>query len=263
MVNNIIHGNCVDILMKYPNKSFDMIITSPPYGDTRSYNGYDFNFEAIAKELTRTLKEGGVLVWVVGDTTKKGSETLIPQRQQIYFMDVCKLHCHDTMIYHKTNFSNPSHISHKRYHQIFEFMMVFSKGKPKTFNPICDKEVKYKQPLGKKTIRQKDGSMKLVEKKETKYSGMRTNVWLMKTAGQEMMCKSIKHPAKFPNALAYDMIKTFTNEGDIVLDPMCGGGTTPVQCVKLNRQYLAIDISEEYCKITSEEIEKELLKKND
>ena len=256
MKNKIINGNCVDILMSYPNKQFDMIITSPPYGTTRNYNGYEFDFKAIAKELTRTLKDGGVLIWVVGDTTKNGSESLEPQRQQIYFNDICKLRCHDTMIYHKTNFSNPSHISHKRYHQVFEFMMVFSKGKPKTFNPICDREIKYKQPYGKKTIRQKDGSMKEVEKKETKLSGMRTNVWLMKTAGQERICKSIKHPAKFPDKLAYDMIKSFSNEGDIILDPMCGGGTSIIQAIKLNRQYLGIDISKEYCDITNDEIKK-------
>ena len=247
MINKVINGNCVEILLNCPSKSVDMIVTSPPYNDARSYQGYSFDFKLIAKELTRVLKDGGVIVWVIGDTTVNGSETLEPHRQAIYFEDVCKLNVHDTMIYHKRNFSNPSHITHKRYHQIFEFMYIFSKGKPKTWNPICDKEVKYGQPLGKKTVRQKDGTLKTVEKTDIKNSGMRTNVWLMNTAGQESMCKSIKHPAKFPDKLAHDVILSWSNEGDTILDPMCGGGTTLLQAQKLNRNYIGIDISKEYC----------------
>ncbi|HDY89709.1 MAG TPA: site-specific DNA-methyltransferase, partial [bacterium] len=184
------------------NNSIDLTITSPPYDDLRDYEGYKFDFEAIAKELFRVTKEGGVVVWVVNDQTINGSETGTSFRQALYFMEI-GFNLHDTMIYEKTNFSNPSR---NRYHQIFEYMFIFSKGKPKTFNPILDRKNKYGICWGKNTNRSKNGEIKEIKKRKPRKYGMKINIWRMNTSGQEKPCQSIEHPATFPEKLAKDHI---------------------------------------------------------
>lgn len=251
--NSIYCGDCIEVMGQWEENVIDLTITSPPYDNLRDYKGYKFDFENIAKQLYRVTKQGGVVVWVVGDATVKGSETGTSFRQALYFKET-GFNLHDTMIYEKTNFSFPSN---NRYHQIFEFMFVFSKGKPSIFNPILDKEVKYGLPWAKNTHRQKDGSTKEV-KTATSYRkfGMRTNIWRINCAYGFTAKDKIahKHPAIFPEKLAHDHIISWSNEGDIVLDPMCGSGTTLKEAIKLNRQFIGIDISEYYCAIAQERL---------
>ena len=249
-LNTIINGNCLDIMTQLPDNCIDLTVTSPPYDNLRTYNGYTFNFEGIAKELFRITKDGGVVVWVVGDATIEGSETGTSFKQALYFKEM-GYRLHDTMIWNKPNFSNPSK---NRYHQIFEYMFIFSKGKPKTFNPIKDKKNKYLTCVGKNTMRLASGELVEIKKTVGNEWGMRTNVWNMNTVGQEMMCKRPPHPAMFPKILAHDHIISWTNVGDIVLDPMCGSGTVAIVSKELNRNYIGVDISEEYCNIAGERI---------
>jgi site-specific DNA-methyltransferase (adenine-specific) len=129
----IYHENCIETLSRLPDGVIDMTITSPPYDDLRDYNGYHFPVEEIAKLLCEKTKEGGVVIWVVGDRTVNGNETLTSFRHAITFQDA-GFKVHDTMIYAKNN-PIPSDCG-KRYRQCFEYMFAFSKGQPKTFNPI-------------------------------------------------------------------------------------------------------------------------------
>ena len=156
------------------------------------------------------------------------------------------------MIYQKSNFSNPSQT---RYHQIFEYMFVFSKGKPKSFNPIIDrKNITTCGSLGKNTKRTVDGGFVESKRKTNNEYGMRYNIWRMNTAGQENMCKNIPHPAQFPERLANDHILSWSNDGDIILDPMCGSGTSCKMAKINNRKYIGIEISEEYFNMAKERI---------
>lgn len=251
-LNKVYCGNCLKVMEAIPNNSIDMVLTSPPYDNLRDYNGYVFDFEGIAKELYRVVKDGGVVVWVVGDATVKGSETGTSFKQALYFKEI-GFNLHDTMIYKKAGFQFPSQT---RYHQIFEYMFVFSKGKPKTFNPINDRKNKWGGPWGKTTTRQKDGS--LVERKITQTNdyGMRLNVWRY-TNGKGFGQKddvAYQHPATFPEKLAEDHILSWSNEGDIILDPMAGSGTTLKMAKKNNRRYIGIEISSEYVKICQERL---------
>ena len=257
MINQIICGDCTEVMKSISNDSIDMVLSSPPYGNLRDYFGYTFDFKAIANQLLRVTKPGGVVVWVVGDATVKGSRTLTSFRQALYFKEIGFL-VHDTMIYQKANFSMPSS---NRYHQVAEFMFIFSKGRPKTFNPIKDREniCAGQTRKGKNTKRQVDGSMELLapnSKNKPIYNefGMRHNIWRLRTAGQEQMCKSLDHPAMFPEALANDHIISWSNPGDLVLDPMCGSGTTCKMAKLNNRNYIGIDISQEYCDLAQERI---------
>ena len=218
-------------------------------GNKTEFNGYSFPFEEIAKELYRITKPGGVVIWVVGDGTNNGSETGTSFRQALYFKEI-GFNIHDTMIYQKNNFSNPSS---NRYHQIFEYMFVFSKGKPKTFNPIKDRKNIYGGQVGswgKNTVRQKDGSMKENTKKVIEEYGQRYNVWIYKTSknGQEDEV-AYEHPAIFPSQLVRDQILSWTNEGDIVYDPMIGSGTTARASIDTKRNYIGSELVEEYYEI--------------
>jgi site-specific DNA-methyltransferase (adenine-specific) len=247
-------GDCLEIMKLLPSKNIDLTVTSPPYDNLRTYNGYSFDFEGIAKELYRVTKDGGVVVWVVGDATINGSETGTSFKQALYFKEI-GFNLHDTMIYQKNNFSNPSS---NRYHQIFEFMFVLSKGKPKSFNPIKDRKnvCAGESNWGANKARQKDGSFKERPKKIVSEYGMRYNIWEFMTskgfATKDNFAYS--HPAIFPEKVAYDHIVSWSNEGDTVLDCFLGSGTTGKVAKQLNRQFIGIEISPEYLEIARKRI---------
>ena len=265
-LNKIYNEDCLVTLSNIDDNTIDLTVTSPPYDDLRTYNnhisgkktefnGYSFDFENIAKELYRTTKEGGVVVWVVGDGTEKGSETGTSFRQALYFKEI-GFNIHDTMIYMKNNFSNPSS---NRYHQIFEYMFVLSKGKPKTFNSIKDRKNVYGGQVGswgKNTSRQVDGTMVERKKKVIEEYGQRYNVWTFKTSknGQEDEI-AYQHPAIFPTQLVKDHIISWTNSGDLVFDPFMGSGTTARAAIQTERSYLGSEISKEYHDICVKRLE--------
>jgi len=247
-LDKIICGDCLDVMRGMPDGCVDLTVTSPPYDNLRTYNGYVFDFEGIADELYRITKDGGVVVWVVNDATVNGSETGTSFRQALYFKDVCGFNLHDTMIWEKPSFTATGSLV-SRYAPVFEYMFVLSKGTPKTFNPIKDKPNKHYGVIIDGSIRQKDGSMRPISGRGVKQVarfGQRHNVWHM---APEMSSKNRFHPAQFPEALAQDHIISWSNPGDIVLDPFLGSGTTAVACVKTGRHFIGIDISDEYCEI--------------
>lgn len=247
MKKDIICGNSAEVLDSLESETIDLVLTSPPYDNLREYNGFQFDFRSIAKQLYRVLKPGGVCVWVIGDATVKGSETGSSFRQALYFME-CGFNLHDTMIYEKSGIPFPSSV---RYNQSFEYMFVFSKGKPKTINLIRDK-VNVMAGESRKNTRQrtKDGWAKS-EGWSIAPFGIRSNIWRYKT-GMNKSTKdkcAFEHPAIFPEELAKDHIISWSNEGDTILDPFNGSGTTTKLALQLNRQFIGIDVSEEYCKI--------------
>ena len=247
MVNQIIQGDCLEVMKEQiPDSFIDLTVTSPPYDNLRTYNGFVFDFEGIAQELYRVTKPGGVVVWVVGDATVKGSETGTSFRQALYFKEI-GFNLHDTMIWEKTGSGALGSVL--CYAQNFEYMFILSKGKPKAINLIKDRENVVKK--GKVKVNagidaDKRYSTRVVERKPF---GKRTNIWKIDTQ------KNSEHPAPYPEQLAEDHILSWSNPGDIVLDPMCGSGTTCKMAVKNGRQYIGIDISEEYCEISRKRVE--------
>ena len=237
-INKIYNENCLATTAKMPDGFIDLTVTSPPYDNLRTYNGYSFDFEAVAKELYRLTKVGGVVVWVVGDATINGSETGTSFRQALFFKEI-GFKIHDTMIYSKTGMKNPSN---GRYHQIFEYMFILSKGKLKTFNPIKDRKNKYVGIHGG-------------EKSFRDEFGMRFNVWLYANGGNNSSKDDVFiHPAIFPEKLANDHIISWSNEGDLVYDPFMGSGTTAKMAMLNKRNYIGSEISKEYCDIAEKRI---------
>ena len=257
-INKTYNENCLDTMSKIPNDFIDLTITSPPYDNLRTYNGYSFDFESVAKELYRVTKQGGVVVWVVGDSTIKGSETGTSFKQALFFKEI-GFNLHDTMIYEKNTSSFPSRKDGNRYTQIFEYMFVLSKGKPKTSNLICDKENKWAGHTnwGKNTKRGRDNDLKETSKiKPVPKFSPRNNIWKYTVGGGFASSDKIasKHPAIFPEQLANDNIISWSNEGDLVYDPFMGSGTTAKMAILNNRNYIGSEISEEYCKIIEERL---------
>jgi len=253
MDNTLIHGNCLDELQKFDGECIDLTVTSPPYDNLREYKGYSFDFEGIAKQLYRVTKEGGVVVWVVGDATIKGSETGTSFRQALFFKEI-GFNLHDTMIYEKSGVT-PSKV---RYYPAFEYMFVFSKGKLKTFNPICDRKNRWRERWGKtRKRRNADGTMgKEYESKIAPEFGMRRNIWKYNQGGGYGSDDKVsyKHPAIFPEKLASDHIATWSNKGDVVLDPFAGSGTTLKMAKLLERSYIGMEISSEYIDIINQRL---------
>ena len=232
----------------FPNECIDLTVTSPPYDNLRTYKGFVFDFETIARELFRVTKQGGVVVWVVGDATINGSETGTSFKQALYFKEI-GFNLHDTMIYK----SHKPPLTHNRYEQEFEYTFILSKGVPKTFNPLKEK-TNYAGDLQKKyynSASSKQGRAMRQSEKETYFVGtekIKGNIWEYPTGfnGSTTDKIAFQHPAIFPEQLAKDHIYSWSNEGDTVLDPMCGSGTTPKMAVLMNRNYIGIEIAKEY-----------------
>jgi DNA modification methylase len=251
-LNSIIHDDNCTALRSFPDESIDLVVTSPPYDDLRTYGGLSWDFEGVAKELTRVLKKGGVIVWVVGDATVNGSETLSSMKQAIYFKEECGLCLYDTMIWEKA-----SRIpTEGRYYNVVEYMFVISKGKPKCLEFIKDhRNVTAGARKQKDAVINKGANVK--KSKGTLVTGefsRRSNIWRYPTGGN-----GTDHPAIFPEALAKDHIRSWSKEGDIVLDPFAGSGTTLKAAKELGRHYIGIEINEDYLPIIERRLAQEFL----
>jgi len=237
-------ADCIEYMTSMPDECVDLVVTSPPYDNLRNYKGYSFEFERIAQGLFKVIKKGGVVVWVVGDKIN-GGRSLTSFRQGIYFQEIGFI-MHDIMIYQK---KNTPFMRSNAYTNAYEFMFILSKGKPKTFNPLKEKTVRngYEMVVFNKGA---DGINKK-NLKELKKEKTKTNIWkyAVGLGGTTSDKIAFQHPATFPEKLAEDHILSWSNEGDLVFDPMCGSGTTCKMAYLNKRKYLGVDISKEYIKI--------------
>lgn len=243
------NGDCLEIMKQMPDESVDLIVTSPPYDDLRDYNS-KIDFEKVAMELYRIVKDGGVVVWNVNDRIKNGTKSLSSFKQALIFNE-SGFNVNDVMIWKKTN--PMPQVKQPRYNQCFEYMFIFSKGKPKTFNPIM---------VHTKTAGQKyDGTAKNIDVNtgRTKKTFLINehkkddNIWEFAVAQNKT-----KHPAVFPVELPLRHIQSWSNDGDVVFDPFMGSGTTGVACKNLNRNFIGIELDKNYFNIAKERIEKDI-----
>ena len=249
-LDNIYRSDCVEFMKSMDENSIDLTVTSPPYDELRDYKGYSFDFENIAKQLFRVTKKGGIVVWVVGDKIKKGNKTLTSFKQALYFQQV-GFNVHDVMIYRK---KNTPFMRSNAYTNCFEFMFVLSKDSPKTFNPLKVKTVRQ----GKEMLPFNKGADGVNKKimGELKPEKTMTNIWeyAVGYGGSTSDRLAFDHPAIFPEKLAEDHILSWTKEGDIVFDPMCGSGTTCKMATLNKRHYIGCDISQEYVELAKKRL---------
>ena len=253
----LINGNSIEELAKLPDNFVQCTVTSPPYDNLRTYGSLsDWNFDAfkkIANELYRVTAPGGVVVWVVGDATFDGSETGSSFRQALYFQEIGFL-IHDTMIYEKNSSAYPAQPTGNRYTQIFEYMFVFSKGKPTHYHLLCDKENKYAGASSWGNVSHYDTDGNLVSDTNAVHkvpdSSPRNNIWKYSVGFND----KTDHPAVFPEQLAEDHILSWSNEGDIILDPFMGSGTTGKMALKNNRKFIGIELNPDYFNICEQRV---------
>ena len=248
------HGDNVQAMREsIPDASIDLVVTSPPYDNLRTYGGHTWDFEGIAAELWRTIKPGGVVVWIVNDATVDGSETGTSFRQALHFKDI-GFRLHDTMIWNKGGFSDVGS-TQTRYGPVVEFMFVLSNGNPSTFNPLKDRRnaVPFRKISG--TVKDASGAARPASNigKVLGEFGIRFNDWMIPPD------RNSAHPAPFPESLARDHILSWSNEGDTVLDPFSGSGTTIKMARLMGRKGIGIEIHQEYCDIAVERLRQRLL----
>ena len=249
-LNNVYNVDCLSGLREMESNSVNLTVTSPPYDNLRTYgNITDWNYEIfkpIAEELYRVTKPGGIVVWIVGDATLNGGETGSSFKQALYFQEI-GFKIHDTMIYHKNSSAFPARINSKRYTQIFEYMFVFVKGKIRDdISLIADKRNKWAGWTNWGQHTQYDSEGNLVKAQNIKpiaEFSLRTNIWKYNVAFND---KIVRHPAVFPEQLAEDCILSWSVEGDTVLDPFMGSGTTAKMAMLNNRNFIGFEVNEEY-----------------
>lgn len=242
-------------MKQIPDGSIDLTVTSPPYDNLRTYNGnidqWSFEkFQGIANELYRVTADGGVIVWVVNDATINGSETGTSFRQALYFKEI-GFNLHDTMIYLKNQLAFPDA---NRYYNGFEYMFVFSKGKPKSFNPIADRKNVSAGRNVHGCERTRNGELRKhrsCEGNTIKEYGIRYNYWLIYNQKRGI---ETQHPAIFPERLASDHIISWSNKGDTILDCFMGSGTTGVACINTGRNFIGIELDEHYYDVAERRI---------
>jgi len=250
----IIEGDCAEVIKTLKESSVDLVITSPPYDNLRQYDSLPFEkFQMVARALECVIKPGGVIVWVVADATIDGSETGTSFRHALFFKEI-GLNLHDTMIYK----SEKPPLSHNRYEQKFEYMFVLSKGPPKTFNGLQDRSL-YAGKVSSMTFRA-DGDKLSPGNKPGAVNDLklRGNVWTYKTGKylSTMDDEAFEHPAIFPETLVKDHMRSWSNPGDLVLDPFLGSGTTGKCAHELGREFIGIEISKQYVDLAKRRIEK-------
>lgn len=255
-LNTIIHADAAEYLNTMPKESIDLVITSPPYSDLRKYGGVgdtwnEDKFMYIANGLYNVLKDGGVIVWIVNDKTENGSKTLVSFKQALYFQKI-GFNINDVMIWEKTN-PMPV-VKQPRYQDVFEYMFIITKGKPKTFNPITI-PCKCAGNAYKSTVKNMGGENGRTYKQfNINKEKVSPNIWKCAISQNKTI-----HPAVFPEKLVIDHILSWTNENDIVLDPFIGSGTTALACIKTNRKFIGIDLNEDYVKLTNSRINELIL----
>jgi len=244
-LSEVVCGDNIAVMKTWPNSCIDLVVTSPPYDNLRTYGGHEWDFEGVAWELTRLLKPGGVIIWVVADGTVNGSETLTSMKQAIFFKDKCGMNVHDTMIY-KTN--KPPQ-NGPRYEPCWEYMFVLSNGRPKTWNPQREKSIA-PGASNKGGMRGADGKMRdRTYNNRTGETKVRENIWYLPRSPHSDGKERHAHPATFPMELAKLHIMSWSAEGDVVLDPFAGSGTTCVAAKELGRRFLGVEINPAYVEI--------------
>ncbi len=248
-LNKIYNMDCIEGMKLIPDGSIDLTVTSPPYDNLRTYNWYSWDFERVAKELYRITKQWGVIVWVVGDATVKGSETCTSFKQALYFKET-GFNLHDTMIWRKT--TPVPQFKCNRYTSSFEYMFVFSKGKP-----LCNYLTTKCKTAGNKKNRNNKGSFSMNSADRprdeitiTKENKILDNVWDYPVGGH----KDIGHPAIFPEKLAEDHIISWSNEWDTVLDPFMWSWTVAKVAIDTKRNFIWFELDEWYFNIANDRI---------
>lgn len=259
MYDGIIQGDCIDITKKMQNDSVDLSVFSPPYDTIRDYKkGWTFDFPALGKNLYRITRDGGVCAVIIGDGTRNFAKSLTTFKLAVDWCEKSSWRLFETCIYNRAG--NPGAWWKRRFRVDHEYILIFFKGdKPKTF----DKKLlmipsKHAGKVYSGTDRLTNGGFKKITPKAVNPTKCRGTVWQYNTSNTEGNRLKLEHPATYPDRLAEDLIRCFSKSDDLVLDPMCGSGTTCVMAARNGRRTIGIEINSDYCNIAKKRIKSEV-----
>lgn len=254
-MNGLQLGDCLEGMRQIDSNAVDLTVTSPPYDAMRDYGGHEWDFAEIATELFRITKPGGIVAWNVQNQIIGGQESLSAERQRLYFCDACGFRPHSTIYVLTTAaFRKPSKA---RYADTVQLVYIFSKGTPKTINILKDRKNKTAGASVRYGTRKKDGSRRYGNLKITPDLGYRTNAWYIKQCVQPHASNKFihEHPALMPEPLAQDLVLSFSNPMELVLDPFAGAGTTARAAILSGRQYVGFEVHKPYYELAMKNID--------
>ena len=236
-VNQIICGDCLDVMKDWPDGCIDLILTDPPYGTTACKWDSIIPLEPMWEQLKRLIKPNGAIVMTA---SQPFTTTLIASNMKMF------KYC---WVWDKLRGAgfNYARFQPMRQH---EDILVFYDKAPKydSEGEPYDKPVEYKMA----GTPSDSSHMTHSDKGRTSTATHRRKTSIIKMA---KVNQNSVHPTQKPVALMEYLIKTYTNEGELVLDFTCGSGTTCVACLNTGRNYIGIEISEKYCEIARQRIE--------
>lgn len=257
--NRVIHGDCIEVLGGFPDGCIDLTVFSPPYDGIRDYNGeWNLDYHTLGERLLRVTKDGGIAAVVIGDGTKNFAKSLTTFRWAVDWVDRVGWRLFECCIY--SRHGNPGAWWTQRFRVDHEYVLLFLKGsRPRFFNktPLMVAS-KHAGKIYSGTDRLTNGGFKTIDPKAVNDTKCRGTIWNYATSNTEGNRTKLEHPATFPDKLAEDLVLCFSDVGDVVLDPMCGSGTTPVVAARAKRRYVGIEISEKYHEVIRRRIETEV-----
>lgn len=256
-LNEIYCGDCNNIINYIDDESIDLVLFSPPYDKIRSYNGFSIDFDKLGRNLFRVCKNGSICAIIITDSTVGGYKTLTTFKLAVNWVELIGWNLFEHCIYSRSG--RPGKWWNNRFRVDHEYILFFLKGdKPKYFNKEHLKiHTKYPGRIWCGTQRKSDGTLESVKNKVVSDKKCRGTIWHYSTSNSEGNKTKLKHPGTFPDRLADDIIRCFSKKGDTILDPTVGSGTTAVLSMNRERNFLGIDISQEYVDIAKERLENE------
>ena len=237
----LINGDCISEMQFIPNKSIDLILCDLPYGTTKCSWDIIIPFDKLWEQYNRIIKDNGAIV-LFGQ--EPFSSLLRCSNLDFYKYDI---------YWEKERLTNIMQVK-KRPGKTIETISIFYKNQP-TYNPQM---VKYDGPI--RTNKVKNGKLgKLIDDNNNKQvkeyidTGYRypTQVWKFK---RDILISNL-HPTQKPVKLLEELIKTYSNEGDVVLDNCMGSGSTGIACINTNRNFIGIELNKDYFNISKNRIE--------
>jgi len=236
-MNKVIHGDCLEVMPSIPDKSIDMILCDLPYGTTACKWDTIIPFEPLWKEYKRLIKDNGAIILTASQ----------PFTSALIFSNIDWFKYE--LVWNKKHGKAPG-VAKYRPMPAHENVLVFGKSKT-TYNPQMGEGKPYTDIRSSNKRKQNEhkfgyGKGLAIENKGTRYPISVIDILCAPFEGQ--------HPTQKPVALFEYLIKTYTNEGETVLDNCAGSGTTAIACINTNRNYILIEKEQEYIGIINKRI---------
>ena len=231
----LMQGDCLELMKDIPDSSVDMILADLPYGTTACSWDTIIPFEPLWEQYERVIKDNGAIVLTA---SQPFTSALVMSNPKLFRYE---------WVWDKVKPSTGLHAKHQPLRQ-HESVLIFSKRKA-TYKPIMTKADERKETITSSNG-EAFGGAKVTRRHDNKGKSYPRSILTLSNANQ----RGKVHPTQKPVPLFEYIIKTYTNEGDTVLDNVMGSGTTGVACKNLNRNFIGMELDEEYFKIATERI---------